>query len=48
MPIPLQPNVKVERDKLLNEGHIEILSNCSDQFIISPIVIKVKKTIQSK
>ena len=28
---------------MLNEGHVEKLSNCSDQFFISPIVITVKK-----
>ena len=28
---------------MLNEGHIEKLTNCSDQFFISPIVITVKK-----
>ena len=26
--------VKTELEKLLNEGHIEILTNCSDQFVI--------------
>ena len=43
VPIHLQPKVKVELEKLLNEGHIEKLTNCSDQFVISPIVITVKK-----
>ena len=43
MPIHLQPKVKIELEKLLNEGHIEKLNNCSDQFFISPIVITVKK-----
>ena len=28
---------------MLNEGHIDKLTNCSDQFFISPIVITVKK-----
>ena len=47
--IHLQPKVKIELEKLLNEGHIEKLNNCSDQFFISPIVITVKKrTNQSK
>ena len=43
MPIHLQPKVKIELEKPLNEGHIEKLTNCSDQFFISPIVITVKK-----
>ena len=43
VPINLQPKVKIEHEKLLNEGHIEKLTNCSDQFFISPIVITVKK-----
>ena len=41
--IHLQQKVKIELEKLLNEGHIEKLKNCSDQFFISPIVITVKK-----
>ena len=43
VPIHLQPKVKIELEKLLNEVHIEKLTNCSDQFFISPIVITVKK-----
>ena len=43
MPIHLQPRVKIELEKILNEGHIEKLNNCSDQFFISPIVFTVKK-----
>ena len=39
----LQPKVKIELKKLLNEGHMEKLTNCSDQFFISPIVITVKE-----
>ena len=42
-PILLQPKVKIELEKLLKEGHIEKLTNCSDQFFISPMVITVKK-----
>ena len=41
--IHLQPKVKIELEKMLNEGHIEKLTNCSDQFFTSPIVITVKK-----
>ena len=48
VPIHLQPKVKIELEKLLNEGHIEKLNNCSDQFFISPIVITVKRINQSK
>ena len=43
VPINLQPKVKIELEKLLNEGHNEKLTNCSDQFFISPLVITVKK-----
>ena len=43
VPIHLQSKVKVELKKLLNEGHIEKLTNCYDQFFISPTVITVKK-----
>ena len=35
--------VKIELKKLLNEGHIEKLTNCPDQLFISPIVITVIK-----
>ena len=47
VPIHFQPKVKIELEKLLNEGHIENLNNCSDQFSVSPIVITVKKKDQS-
>ena len=43
VPIHLQPKVKIELKKLLNERHIDKLTNCSDLFFISPIVITVKK-----
>ena len=42
-PNHLQAKIKMELEKLLCEGHIEKLSNCSDQFFIYPIVITVKK-----
>ena len=35
--------VNSEIKKLFEEGHIEELSNCSDQYFISPIVITVKR-----
>ena len=43
VPVHLQSKVKIELEKMLNEGHIEKLSKCSDQFFIFPIVIPVKK-----
>ena len=43
VPINLQERVNTEIKKLLVEGHIEKLINCSDQNFISPIVITVKR-----
>ena len=43
VPINLQERVNTEITKLLEEGHIEKLNNCSDQYFISPIVITVKR-----
>ena len=43
MPIQLQSKVNEEVKRLLQEGHIEKLSECSDENFISPIVITVKK-----
>ena len=43
VPINLQERVNSEITKLLEEGHIEKLKNCSDQYFISPIVITVKR-----
>ena len=43
VPINLQERVNCEIKKLLEEGHIEKLNNCSDQFFISPIVITDKR-----
>ena len=48
VPIHLQPKVKIELQKLLNEGHIEKLSNCSDHFLIFQLLSQSKKTNQSK
>ena len=39
----MQERVNTEIKKLLVEGHIEKLNNCSDQYFISPIVITVKR-----
>ena len=43
VPINLQERVNNKIKKLLEEGHIEKLNNCSDQYFISPIVITVKR-----
>ena len=43
VPINLQERVNNEIKKLLEEGDIEKLNNCSDQYFISPIVITVKR-----
>ena len=43
VPINLQERVNTEIKKLLVEGHIEKLNNCSDQYFISPIVITAKR-----
>ena len=32
-----------EIDKLLKQGHVEKLKECSDKYFVSPIVITVKK-----
>ena len=41
MPVTLQEKMDKEIDKLLTQGHIEKLKECSD--FVSPIVITVKK-----
>ena len=43
VPITLQDKVDKEISKLLQQGHIEKLEDCSDKYFVSPIVIKVKK-----
>ena len=43
MPVTLQDKVDKEIDKLLAQGHIEKLKDCSDRYFVSPIVITVKK-----
>ena len=43
VPITLQDKVDKEIDKLLRQGHIEKLNECSDKYFDSPIVITVKK-----
>ena len=49
VPILFQPKVKIELEKLLNEGHIEKLTNCSDQFFIFlQLSLRSKRIIQSK
>ena len=44
VPVTLQEKVDKEIDKLLTQGHIEKLKECSDRCFVSPIVITVKKT----
>ena len=43
VPINLQPLVKAELKKLLEEKHIIKLNNCSDKNFVSPTVITVKR-----
>ena len=42
VPISLQEKVDAEIDKLLKQGHIEKLTECSDKYFVSTIVITVK------
>ena len=43
VPISLQDKVDKEINRLMNEGHIIKLQECSDKYFVSPIVITVKK-----
>ena len=43
VPITLQDKVDKEISKLLQQGHIKKLEQCSDKYFVSPIVITVKK-----
>ena len=43
VPVTLQEKVDKEIDKLLTQGHIKKLKECSDRYFVSPIVITVKK-----
>ena len=43
VPVTLQEKVDKEINKLLTQGHIEKLKECSDRYFVSPIVITVKK-----
>ena len=43
MPISLKDKVDKENHRLINEGHIVKLKECSDKYFVSPIVITVKK-----
>ena len=43
VPNTLQDKVDKEINKLLRQGHIEKLKECSDNYFVSPIVITVKK-----
>ena len=42
MPFSLQDKVDKEIDRLIKEGHIIKLQECSDKYFVSPIVITVK------
>ena len=43
VPISLQDKEDTEIHRLINEGHIVKLQECSDKYFVSPIVITVKK-----
>ena len=43
VPISLQEKVDIVIDKLLKQGHIEKLTECSDKYFVSLIVITVKE-----
>ena len=43
VPISLQDKVDKEINRLMNEGHMVKLQECSDKYFVSPIVITVKK-----
>ena len=43
VPISLQDKVDKKIHRLINEGHIVKLQECSDKYFVSPIVITVKK-----
>ncbi len=43
IPIALQERVATEIERLIKEGHIERLKNCTENQFISPIVITVKR-----
>ena len=48
VPISLQEKVDNEIHRLINEGHIVKLQECSDKYFVSPIVITVKKRRKHK
>ena len=48
VPISLQDKVDKEIHRLMNEGHIVKLQECSDKYFVSPIVITVKKDASIK
>ena len=43
MPVTLQQKMDKDIDKLLTQGRIENMKECSDRYFVSPIVITVKK-----
>ena len=42
VPITMQENIDKEIEKLLEQGHIQKLEECSNKHFVSPIVIRVK------
>ena len=44
----MQEKVDTEIDKLLKQVHIEKLTECSDNYFVSPIVITAKKDVSVK
>ena len=48
VPISLQDKVDKEIHRLMNEGHIVKLQECSDKYFVSPIIITVKKDASIK
>ena len=48
MPISLQEKVDKKTDRLIKEGQIIKLQECSDKYLVSPIVITVNKKLEVK
>ena len=48
MPYHLQDDVKIELDRLIKSGHLERREKIEEDCFVSPVVITVKKTKQSK
>ena len=48
VPISLQEKVDKKTDQLIKEGQIIKLQECSDKYLVSPIVITVNKKLEVK